>query len=75
MKIRIFIWLAIILLLPAMAGCSESEKTAPGAQSDTEQEEDIWATQRRPITRAEALEQQLQEQTDRQRKEIEEQSR
>ena len=75
MKTRTLICLSLFFLLPLMAGCSESDKDAPGEQLGKQKEEDAWTTQRRQIEKARAVEQQLQEEDERRREQIEQESR
>ncbi len=74
MNTRTVTCLSLFLLLLLTAGCSESEKIAPGEQSGTEKSEDVWATQRQPIEKAKAVEQQLQAGDERLREQIEQES-
>ena len=73
MKIRPHQWIFITLFLAVTIGCSEGEKIAPNEQTSEATEEDFWATQRQPMDKAKALEQQLQQQADQRREEMEKQ--
>ncbi len=64
--------ITVIVLLTGAAGCSDSgEKTALPAQ---QQKDDVWETQRQPMQKAEAVEQQMLDAAEQRRKEMEQQT-
>ncbi len=72
MNIRSAGLITVVMLLAGTAGCSDSgEKTALPAE---QKKDDVWETQRQPMQKAEAVEQQMLDAAEQRRKEMEQQT-